>query len=148
MHLPEPHTESQLFDYLNEAFGVGNYDDVAESKPWFKVRMNEIGKLKKMLRARRVAVREMFLAAEYCRSHEIPVKASQELFGHIGPAMLEWRRNLAIVRNRDAATSVQQVIEEAYGVGQVTFAEQLMRADPAMQKRLVDEWRTTYGGDR
>lgn len=141
MYLPEPHTESQLFDYLNEAFGVGNYDDVAESKPWYKVRSSEIGKLKKILRGRRLSVREVYLAGEYCRANQIPVKASQDIFRHIPAALQAWRRDLAAARKQDAATSVLVVIQEAYAVGQVTFAERLMRADELEQQRLVREWR-------
>ena len=52
-----PENEAELYDLLQEMFGIGTYDEVAGSEAWFRARMVEVMKLKGLCRRRRASAR-------------------------------------------------------------------------------------------
>ena len=139
-------TTAQLFDLCHELFGIGGtYDaDANPSPPWFKVRMNEIGKLNRILKARRIEVRHMAIAARYCHREGIPIKATGELIQHITPAVIDLRASQNARSAQDLYDRINTAAAVALEQGNTELAERVTRipfasaaqALPAIEKEL------------
>ena len=137
--MTEIETTAQLFDLCHELFGVGgNYDpDANPSPPWFKVRMNEIGKLNRILKARRIEVRHMALAARYCHRKGIPIKATGELVGHITDAIIDMRANENLRKSQDLYDRINNAAAVALERGNQDLAERVTRIPFAAAEKAL-----------
>lgn len=134
-------TDAELWDYLQERFGFGEWDEATSDVPWWKFRANEIGKLKRMMRSRSAKPHQLVIAADYATAHAKPVTALWELFALIPEALAEHRRQDAIKRQARWADVVETAIEEAMDAGETQWAERLMRASAAETQTVINEWR-------
>lgn len=134
-----PETAAQLFDLCHELFGIGGeFDaDANPSPPWFKVRMNEIGKLNRILKARRVEVRSMGLAARYCHRHGITIKATGELLPYIAPALVEVREQKTMAKAYDLYDRLNHAARVATDRGDSALAERIVRIPYAAAADLL-----------
>lgn len=137
-----PETPAELFDLCHELFGIGDFDDDAKAgTPWFKVRGTEIAKLKAIMTARRIEARSMGIAAYFCSTRGIPIKATWELIDHITPALIEVQAQRRAEAIQDAEDRLNHAIAVALEQGQQSVADQLMRMSttrdlPAIEKYL------------
>lgn len=120
---------AQLFDLCHELFGIGGaFDaDANPSPPWFKVRMNEIGKLNRIIKARRLEVRSLAIAAYYCHRKGIPIKATGELIGHITEALIDLRANQQTHKAQDLYDRINNAAAVAIEQGNTELAERITR---------------------
>lgn len=118
--------EGELIDYLQQHFGIGDYDDDVSDKPHWKWRALEITKLKGMIRRRGTSVESLRVAADYCIAQGITVKQPFDLLEHIGPA----RRALREAERPDPRAALHQAAERAQELGMLEWAAHLYRVDP------------------
>lgn len=148
MNARYPETTAELFDLCHDLFGIGNYDEFAANQlPWFKVRMNEIGKLNRILKARGIEVRTMAIAAEYCADKLIPIKATGELIAHITDALIDLRARENDARTQRLHDRINNAVEVALLKGSSDTAERLMRMPVAVAEDLIDEIEAALGID-
>ena len=134
-------TDAELWDYLQERFGFGEWDEHTSDIPWWKFRGNEIGKLKAMTRRRRVSAYQLIVASEYAIAHRKPVTALYQLFALI-PEALAWRRRQdALDRKADLAQDIEDAMHEAWEAGEHEWAGRLLRASAAEAQTVLNEWR-------
>jgi hypothetical protein len=131
-----PKTPGAMLDQLHEWFGIGDYDDIASSRPFHRERMVEIAKLKALLKSRRASLTEVWIAAQYARDNGKTPRATWQVFALIPEAMRERFRKAAAGRD-DAGWA--EAIEEALDAGEQDWAERLMRAGD--KAKAVEEWR-------
>lgn len=134
-------TDAELWDYLQERFGIGEWDEATSDVPWWKFRANEIGKLKRMMRSRRAKPHQLVIAADYAITHAKPVTALWELFALIPEALADYRRQDALRRQARFVEDIERAIGEAMDAGETQWAERLMRAGPAEAQTVINEWR-------
>lgn len=141
-----PETTAALFDLCHRLFGIGEYDEYAlNQQPWFKVRMNEIGKLNRLLKARRIEVRSMALAAEYCHREGITIKATGELIAHITPALIDLRARQNAEKAQRVLGRINFAVETALAKGLPDTAERLMRMPVAVAEEHLDDIEALLG---
>lgn len=134
-------SDAELWDYLQERFGFGDWDEATSDVPFWKFRGNAIGQLKAMKRKRRVTNYELVVAANYVIAHHKPVIALWQLFGFISEAMA-WRRKqdaTAAVARR--AQAIEEAVVEAMEAGETDWAERLLRVGPADAQTVINQWR-------
>lgn len=123
-----PTTPAELFDLCQELFGIGDYDEDAKADvPWFKVRMNEIGKLRRFLDARRIEVRSMAIAAHYCHDQGITIRVTGELIPYIAPALMKMRQDADRLKLSEYEARINRAAQAALARGLDETAERLMR---------------------
>jgi len=145
MSLPTefPETHAELYDLLHREFGIGSYDELIASPPWFQARMAEIGKLKTLCRSRRATTRQVAIAAWYAKDTRRAIYQAVNLFPLIPEAMRAF--NTAKAQQAEAASEVAltEAIDEAIEAGQLEWAERLMRATPDNARSQIEEWRSS-----
>jgi hypothetical protein len=138
-----PETFGQVHDLLQSMFGIGSYDDVARSQPpYFKARIDEIGRIKAIAKRRRVSPEQLGIAAWYARRTGVHVRQALRLFPLIPEAQREWNRVVAEQRQADLQHALNDLIEEALLCGEGEWAERFIRATPAEVPTLTEKWRT------
>lgn len=122
-------TTAQLFDLCHELFGIGGeFDaDANPNPPWFKVRINEIGKLNRLIKARRLEVRSLAIAARYCHRKGIQIKATGELIAHITDALIDLRVNQQTAKAQDLYDRINNAAAIAIEQGNAELAERVVR---------------------
>jgi hypothetical protein len=128
-------TAAELYDHLQEMFGIGDWNETS-GVPWYRVRMNEIGKLKRTLKSRRISEDDLYLAARYAQAHEIPIPGTWRLFELIGMARVE-------AAHGPATDALQAAIEEAWANDDQVWAFQLNnvhRNDKDAVSRVLKEY--------
>lgn len=126
-----PKTPAAMWDELHRMFGLGSYDDIAASEPWYRERIIEIAKLKRLLSSRRATLREVWIAAQYARRENRPVHSTWHVFALIPEAMRDHFRAATDAKRGDAAEELNTAINEALEAGDNSWAQRLMRAqDP------------------
>lgn len=140
--MSDPTTPAELYDYLQRAFGIGDWDEAtADGLPWWKFRGQQIAKLKAMLRKRRATVEQVVIAARYAREHRTPVREHYQLFALIPEAMREQRRQAKEAAQRVWHDDLERAIDEAIEAGETGWADRLMRASGADAVTALNEWR-------
>jgi len=114
-------THAQLYDLLQTYFGIGDFDDLHEDVPYYKARMNEIGKLKRYLTSRRIDVATMVQAAEYAHTHHVPIIATWQLEEVIPTA----RQAARGPQGRPLSERLQEAAQEAVAAGETDWAIRL-----------------------
>ena len=136
-----PQTPAELHDLLHEMFGIGNYDDLTSTDPWFRARMTEISKLRAMLKRRRCSIEEVTVAARYARETGKPIHAAWQVFILV-PDALKAQREAVLINGREALrTQLQDAASEALDLGETEWADRLMRAPEATAGTVLDQWR-------
>lgn len=129
-------TEGELYDFLRERFGVGDYDEALSGQPYWKYRALEVSKLKGIIRRRRTSVAELYLAAEYAAERRIPISAPFDLLRLIGPA----KKAAMVPRRRELAERLERAARDAQAMGQAEWATRLFVADVSAAEELLAEW--------
>jgi len=136
-----PTTPAELHDLLHEMFGIGNYDDLASTDPWFRARMTEISKLRAMLKRRHCTVEEVAVAAHYARDAGKPIHAAWQVFLLVPDALKAQRAARAQRTLDDLHAAIHDAAAEAYALGEHEWADRLMRAANSTAASVLDEWR-------
>lgn len=132
-------TDSDLYDLLQELFGLGDWDPDSDV-PWWKARQHEISKIKRSRTARKVDLEDLALAARYAKAHGEQIKAVTWLYKLISPA-IRWENE----RRRAAALAeVDDLIAEAIAVEaeqpESEWLTRLARARGPHRKQVYDAW--------
>lgn len=128
-------SEGELFDYLTERFGIGDYDE-GSGVPYWKYRGTEISKIKAMLKRRGVTVQEMMLAANFAAERKMTVRAAWDLLSLIPPA----KRAASKPSRVSDAERLQEAARDAAARGMLDWASRLVAADPSEADRVLAEW--------
>lgn len=140
----DPDSYAELWDFLVLKFGLGDWD---ESIPYYKYRMNEIAKLKRVMAKRGTTVQQLVLCARYCEQHRVPIKHMFKLFDYYQPARREQREQLVTALARAIEQAISQEREHPrddsdYWIGR------LVRAQGDARQEVLAEWRETRIGLR
>lgn len=135
-----PKTPGELYDLLQEQFGIGDYDERTSDVPWYKARLTEIAKLKGMLKRRNATPRQMTIAAWYARERHLPIAASWQLFDLIPEAMKAHRTATSV----PAHDVIGSAIDEALKAGETAWAERLARVTGEDAAVVLQEWRNRH----
>jgi hypothetical protein len=130
--------EAKLYDTLQAYFGIGSYDEHCEREPWYKARMNEVGKLKRLLKARHVTVETMAQAAEYAHARHIPITETWQLIDLIPDA----RRAAREAAQRPLSARLQEAAAAAVDAGEMEWA---MRLSASTSQETLDAWEAHHG---
>lgn len=137
-----PTTDAELWEYLRWRLGLGDYDDHADSRPWWKYRSGEIAKVTSTRRKRRASIAELVRTAEYCHAHRIPILNQVWLYKHIADA-----NRLAAEQRREVGSDLTQLIASAIASEQALADEmspmwigRLTRSMGPYRKEVLDEW--------
>jgi len=117
-------THAQLYDLLQEWFGVGTYDELVEREPWYKARMTEIGKLKRQMTSRHVTVETVLDAARFAHERHRPITATWQIIELIPEARRAAREN----RASPVTERLQNAVQEAVSAGESDWAYRLVRS--------------------
>ena len=134
-------SDAALWDYLQERFGFGDWDETTARLPWWKYRGNAIGQLKAMKRKRRATNVQLVTAADYAIAHRKPVIALWQLFALIPEAMAWQRRHERAERTADLAVEIETAMHEAWEAGEHEWAGRLLRASSNDAQTVINEWR-------
>ena len=128
--LPElPETPGELWDFLHERFGFGDYDDIASGEYYWQSRAHEVMKLKAILKRRKVSVAEMAKAGWYVGTEVgSTIRSPFGLLKHVPTAVREWRLAEAIAEEARLDEIAERLIADAVSEGG-TKADRLMRMD-------------------
>lgn len=136
-----PENESELYDLLQTMFGIGSYDEVAGSDPWYRARMVEIMKLKGLCRRRRATVKHVAIAAWYAKENKLPIRHSVRLFAVIPEAMRAYHAELHASEKDAQDRELNQAIVTAMRTGQQEWADKLIRSSGKATRQVLDEWK-------
>lgn len=131
-------THAGLYDLLQTYFGIGDYVD-DEREPWYKARMNEIGKLKRFMNSRHVDVATMAQAAEYAHDRHLPVTATWQLVELVPEARRAAREAL---RERSLSERLQDAVSQAVAAGETEWAQRLAGAS---SQEVLEAWEDSRG---
>lgn len=135
--------DAELWDYLQERWGFGEWDEATSDIPWWKFRANGIGQLTSMMRKRRVKPHELVAASEYAEATAKPITALWQLFGLIPEAVAARRQQERLDAEEARGRALQQAIHEAMEAGEREWADRLMRAAPSEAQTVINEWRSS-----
>jgi hypothetical protein len=137
-----PRTQSQLYDRLQELFGIAHDDP---EQPAYKNRMAGIAKLKILMGRRRLGVAQVWMVAVYCAQHrDLVVRSVEELLSHYDVA----NKAETELARADAETRFQNRLSKALDREvDPDEAAVLMRAvgDPEIRERVLSEWEKKHG---
>jgi hypothetical protein len=138
-----PDTHAELYDLLQEQFGIGDYDEVVGGTLWHRARMVEIVKLKGLCARRHATIRQVSIAAWYAKEQGLAVSHSARLFAMIPDAMRTYNARVAAEKADVQAGELAAAVNAAMAAGEDEWAERLMRADGPEVGEVLDEWRKT-----
>lgn len=130
-------THAGLYDLLQEYFGIGTFDEL-HGEPWYKARMTEIGKLKRLMTSRYVDISTMAQAAEYAHARHLPITAAWELIDVIPEA----RQAARVAAQRPLSDRLQAAAAEAVAAGEHDWA---LRLSAATSVEALDAWEAHRG---
>lgn len=138
-----PKTAGQVYDLCHAWFGLGTYDDGA-GRSWQQARIAEIAKLKRLAANRQKSVRQMYIAARYCKERRIPVRSAYALFAHMQAALDEDKRRTVEAQMASVAEQIAEAIEwerENYP-GDDRWVGQLLRAHKDEDRKdVLKRWK-------
>lgn len=143
MSVPQefPENAAELYDQLQEMFGIGSYDEVAGSEAWYRARMVEVMKLKGLMRRRRATPKHVAIAAWYAKQNRLPIRHSVRLFAVIPEAMRAYAAEVHASEKESMERELNQAIVTAMRTGQQDWADRLMRAESGRAAReVLNEW--------
>lgn len=132
-------THAGLYDLLHTYFGIGSHDEVIaerrETVPWYKHRMTEIGKLKRLMNSRHVDISTMIQAAEYAHDRRLPITAAWQVIEVIPDA----RRAAREAAQRPLSERITEAVNEALAAGEQDWA---LRLTSAWSLDALSAWET------
>lgn len=131
-------THAQLYDLLAEYFGLGDWDEMTSKVPYYKARMTEIGKLKRMMNSRHVDVPTIVQAAEYCHANHVPVIGLWNIIDVIPEA----RRQARDASRVTLSDRLQAAAQEAMAMGEPTWSYRLAGASSV---EALEAWEAHHG---
>lgn len=134
-------SDAMLFDYLQERFGIGDWDEATSAIPWWQFRGREIAKLKSMRTKRKATTTQLVAAADYAVEQCRPIYATYQLFALIPEAMAARRRQEQAKKKGDLARGINEAFAEAVAAGETEWAERLMRTQVSEAQTVINEWR-------
>ena len=139
--LTYPDNASQLYDLLQEMFGLGDWDELTTSRtPWWKARLLEVGKLKRQMAKQKVTIDQLTRAAWYARRWSIPVRGVWTLVDLIPDADAEYTKVLREVEREDLERQRTWAILAARHIGEEYWEAALLRASYAELPDTLARW--------
>lgn len=135
-----PETHAELYDQLQQMFGIGSYDEVAGSEAWHRARMVEVMKLKGLCRRRRATVKHVAIAAWYAHQNRLPIRHSVRLFAIIPEAMRAYNAEVHATTKEAEERELNQAIVTAMRTGDQEWADRLIRASGKDVRGVLDAW--------
>lgn len=133
---------SELFDLVHEHYGIGGYDELARPEPeWYQIRLREAARLNQLMKKRRVSIEELERALRYCIEQRIQIRKTTELFSHITPSLIAWRKAQLATTAVDRERVREDAIAEALEAGEHDWVERLIRAAGTEMDTTLDAWR-------
>lgn len=134
-----PRNESQLWDQLQELFGLGGYDDAFAKEPYYKFRMRGIGQLKRLMKSRSLTITDVWMTAVYCAGdRRILVRTHSELLSHYREAYDAERSRVLQQKQEDANERLALALDVETDPA---WRSRLMRATPDSRERVLTEWK-------
>lgn len=135
-------THAGLYDLLHDYFGIGGHDDVLAERnggePWYRHRMTEIGKLKRLMTSRHVDIPTMQAAAEYAHARRLPITAAWQVVEAIPDA----RRAARDAEQRPLSQRIETAVAEALAAGEDEWA---LRLTTAWSVDALNAWEARDG---
>lgn len=136
-----PTTDAEVFEMLHGLFGIGDYDEDDE-KPWHKVRMVEIAKIKAIRTKRHWSFGEFAMVARYAHANGHRITKAWDLLQHHGPARLDEINNARL--HREGRAQAAAALELQVGLPDSDeWAGRLVRATGRARDDLLEEWEST-----
>ena len=135
-----PKNDAELFDLIHTYFGVGDWDaDLDGSvRPWHKVRMAEIAKLKAIRKKRRFTLPDFTMLVEFCHRQRLPVRTTFALLEHWPDAV----RDRAANARSQLDVEVERALEiERHRPDGAEWVERFLRAQGGGRVALLQRWR-------
>ncbi|GAB3863253.1 hypothetical protein GCM10028801_30440 [Nocardioides maradonensis] len=130
-----PKSATELFDYLQERFGIGTWDETSDV-PFFKYRSLEAGKINSICKRRRTSVEELFMAAQYAADQRMVIRQPFDLLKLIAPA----RRAQKPKRGEDMVQALLMATKEAVALGMQDWASRLYSTSPSGAPGVLAEF--------
>ena len=139
-----PKTDAELFDLIHKLFGVGDWDADLDGpqKPWHKVRMTEIGKIKAIRRKRHYSIEDFAYLAQFCYQQHRRITKTFDLLEHWPDAL---RARTLNARSRidheiQAALELEQQREDGR-----EWVERFLLAQGAGRIAALNRWKQERG---
>lgn len=136
-------TNGQLYNLAAEKLGIGNYDDVADERPPWEYKRNQIGMLSRGMKARRLHPDDVEFTIRWCAERHLLVPHVNTLLRHVEEA-LRWQRSQfrgdqLEAEMADAIASERSLDPDGRWLGR------LVRAKGDARRELLAEWRQARG---
>ncbi len=138
MNLHVPATEAALYDLLQMRFGIGEWGPDSKD-PWFRARMLEIGKLKRLMKSRRVTIEDLAIATWYAEQDGRPISATWQLAKLVPEARREFTRVQRVVP--DLRQQLDAAAADAWNHGDDGWASRLFTADLGSAEAVLSQYR-------
>lgn len=136
----EPTSDAEVFDLLHGLFGIGDYAE-DDPKPWHKMRMVEISKIKAIAKKRHLSYADFYMLATYCAGRGLPIARTWDLLQHY-PAALRERSANARLRPDLVGQQIQAAIDlERMRPDGVEWVGRLSRAEGTGRASLLADWK-------
>lgn len=140
--LPElPTTPAEVYDQLQQYFGVGTYDEATATEPWYRARAIEIAKIKALMKRRQITPEQFGKTIWYARREGLSIHSAADVLKTYSTAIRQWNISVAQAARERALSQRDDVIAEALEAGDDEFVQRLLRADEISTESLVAEWR-------
>lgn len=144
-----PTTDGQLFDVLHRMFGWGDFDQIARNdRPWYRVRAEEVAKIKRSRTRRRLTVQQLYETACWCHEQGIYPRTLKGLNMYLLPAEEAARERAREARRAEAEREVEAAIAREYEIGDersAAWIERLVRTSGSERDNTLSEWREARG---
>lgn len=137
-----PQSHAELYDQLQEMFGIGTYDDSLQREAWHRARMVEIMKLKGLCRRRRCTPKHVSIAAWYAKENRLPIQHSVRLFALIPDAMRAYNTSVNASEREAEEREVNVAVNTAMRLGEQEWADRLLRASGSDVREVLDAWQS------
>lgn len=136
-----PTTDTEVYEMLHAMFGIGDWEE-GDVKPWHKVRMVEVAKIKAIRGKRHWTFGDFGMVARYCHVRGVRITKAWDLLAYHGPARLEEINNARLRREEGAQAAAAMELAAALPDSQ-DWAGRLTRASGKARDDLLHEWETT-----
>ncbi len=137
-------TDSDLFDLLQQLFGVGEFDEDG-SLQWWQYRQREVSKIKRSRTSRMVTIADLACAAQYCKAHGIDIRNVTWLYQHILPALRWQTRKDAEEANRYLDEEMERALSIEYSAtDDAGWYDRLVRAQD--RAFVLSQWKAAGRG--
>lgn len=129
--LPElPESPGELWDFLHERFGFGDYDELVSGGLYWQARAREVHRLKLVLRRRHTTVAELAKAGWWVGTEvSTTIRSPFGLLKHVPMAVRAWDRAQAEAQQAELDEHASHLLSEAMA-HDPQRAEELMRMTP------------------